>query len=93
MIYGRRSSYGRRDLKAVFKTAGLVAMSGKGVMRKYYEQMLEEGKHTKTARNAVCRKIAASVLFVLKSKKPFSEKHFEKKIEGRRKTNKLEMSE
>ncbi len=92
VIYGRRSSFGRKDLKAIFKTAALVSISGNGGMRDYYEQLLKEGKSTKAAWNSVSRKIASLVLTVLKKRKPFSKNRFDKELAKRKEQTVLEKS-
>ncbi len=92
VIYSRRSSFGRKDLKGIFKTAALVSISANGGLRDYYEQMTEEGKSSKAALNSVSRRIASLVLSILKKRKPYSQKRFEKELAKRRKQQVLEKS-
>jgi transposase len=75
--YGKKRVYGQTVLKAVFKSAVRPAMRSNTAFRRKYDAMREAGKPDKAARNAVAKKIAATVLGVWKSGKKYNDKQTE----------------
>jgi transposase len=72
--YGQRRPRCERELKAVYKTAALSAISGEGPFHEYYESLRTKGLAEHDARNAVARLIAKISYGMLKngtSFKPF----------------------
>lgn len=75
--YGKKPANGRPLLKEVFKMAVFGAMKSDTAFRRKYEQMRAAGANDRVARNAVAKKIAATVLAVWKSGKKYNDKHEE----------------
>lgn len=70
--YGSKKPRYNREIKSVFKTAALVAITHKNCFTDYYHYLRTEKRYPDhQARHAVARKIAVSVLGVLRSKKSF----------------------
>ena len=76
-LYGRRRSKGQPVLKEVFKGAALKALSGNNSFRRKYDDLIAVGTNDKSARNAVTKMMAATVLGVWKSGKKYDDKHME----------------
>lgn len=76
--YGRKSSYGKSELKAIFYGAALSAIRSENAFRRKHEQMLLNGSKETAARGAVARAIAATMLGVWKSGKRYDDSHREK---------------
>ena len=71
--YGSKKTRHRRELKCVFKTAALSAISMEGPLKEYYFSLIKEKNFPDyNARNAVARKIASAVLGVMKSGKKYN---------------------
>jgi transposase len=75
--YGKKRAHGQAVLKEVFRSAVLGAMKSNTAFRRKYEAMRAAGADDRTARNAVAKKIAATVLGVWKSGKKYNDKHKE----------------
>jgi transposase len=70
--YGSKTPRHRRELKSVFKTAALSAVSHENDFKKYYEYLLEKKRYPEfKARHAVARKIAVAAFGVLNSRKKY----------------------
>jgi transposase len=76
-LYGKKRAHGQAVLKSVFKSAVLSAMASGTAFRRKYDTMRDAGKIDKAARNAVAKKIAATVLGVWKSGKKYNDRHTE----------------
>ena len=76
-LYGKQRARGQALLKNVFKSSVTSAMSSNTAFRRKYEEMQERGRDDRAARNAVAKKIAATVLGVWKSNKKYNDKHLE----------------
>lgn len=83
--YGKKTIYGRSELKGVFMGAAISAVMGSSSLRKYYDQLRSKGTDDRKARKAVARKIAAICLSILKNESKYDE-HYEEK--RRRELNK-----
>jgi len=71
--YGRRKPRYRRDLKAVFKTAALAAITHDNEFTEYYRYLIQEKRYPDhQARHAVARKIATAVYGVMKNKQKYN---------------------
>lgn len=71
--YGSKKPRYRRDLKTVFKTAALSAVSSNNVFTDYYNHLINERRYPDhQARHAVARKIATAAYAVMKHKKKFN---------------------
>jgi transposase len=75
--YGKKPAKGQPMLKGVFKSAVLGAMKSNTGFRRKYEEMRASGASEKSARHAVAKAIAATVLAVWKSGKKYNDKHRE----------------
>jgi transposase len=75
--YGKNRAQGQTTLKAVFKSATESATRGDTAFRRKYETMIAAGKPHKTARSAVTKMLAATVLGVWKSGRKYDDKHME----------------
>lgn len=64
--YGRRRPHYNHQLKAVFKTAALVAIKGKSPLADYHRKLLAAGRAEHNARHAVARYIAQISYGILK---------------------------
>jgi transposase len=70
--YGWKNSRYRRDLKAVFKTAALSAVTHDNCFTAYYRYLIEKKRYPNhNARHAVARKIATAAYGVMKTKRKF----------------------
>jgi transposase len=76
-LYGKKQALGHTELKRVFKSAALSAIKSNNAFRRKYDEMRAAGKDDRAARNAVAKKIAATVLGVWKSGKKYNDKHEE----------------
>lgn len=76
--YGSRRARGQTLLKSIFYNAVYGALRSDNAFRRKYEVMLQRGTHVRAARQAVARALAATVLGVWKSGKPYDDKHREK---------------
>jgi len=76
-LYGRRRSLGQPVLKDAFRGAALSAVQGNNAFRREYDVQREIGKNDKEARNKIAKMVAATVLGVWKSGKPYDDKHWE----------------
>lgn len=84
-LYGKQRALGHTELKRVFKSAALSAIKSDNAFRRKYDEMRAAGKDDRAARNAVAKKIAATVLGVWKSGKKYDDKH--KEVTRRRNRN------
>ena len=75
--YGKKRPRGQPILKDVFKTCALSSIRGNNAFRRRYEELRAEGKDDRKARAVVAKLIAATVLGVWKSQKPYNDKHME----------------
>jgi len=75
--YGKKRAHGQAVLKDVFKSAVLGAMKSNTAFRRKYEEMRLAGADDWAARNAVAKKIAATMLGVWKSGKKYNDKYTE----------------
>lgn len=75
--YGKNRAQGQTTLKAVFKSATLCTLRGGNAFRRKYDSMIAAGKPRKTARSAVTKMLAATVLGVWKSGRKYDDKHME----------------
>lgn len=73
--YGKRSTNGRRELKAVFDGAALTALKGTSALRKYYDCQRGKKVPHKAAKKATARKIAAICLAILKTPSRYDDLH------------------
>jgi len=71
--YGSKKIHGNRILKCVYKMAGKSALNGDSGLRRYYEHLLAKGVSETNAYNAVCRKIAAISLSLMKSNRRYDD--------------------
>jgi transposase len=83
--YRKKRAHGQAVLKDVFKSAVLGAMKSNTAFRRKYDEMRAAGANDRAARNAVAKKIAATVLGVWKSGKKYNDKYLE--VTRRRKRN------
>ncbi len=65
--YGKRNTRYSRVMKCVFKTAAMAAISGDNKFRQHYDELVSSGMPEYSARNAIARRIAVTVLGVMKS--------------------------
>lgn len=71
--YGTKAPRYRRDLKAVFKTAALAAVTGENCFTPYYRYLINVKRYPEhQARHAVARKIATAAYGVMKTKRRFN---------------------
>lgn len=70
-VHGSKRAWGNRILKCAYKMAAKSALTGENEFRILYEELRVKGVNDKSARNAVCRKIAAISLSMLKNKNPY----------------------
>jgi transposase len=75
-LYGKKRAHGNTVLKTVFKSAFLSTTHSNTAFRRKYDEMRAAGKDDRSARNAVTRKIAATVLGVWKTGKKYHD-HYE----------------
>jgi len=75
--YGKKPAKGQPMLKAVFKSAVTSAMKSNTSFKRRYEDKRNDGADDRTARHAVSKAIAATVLAVWKSGKKYDDKHRE----------------
>ena len=71
--YGNKKIHGNRVLKCVYKMAGKSAIRGNNGLRRYYDRLRTKGVSEKNAYNAVCRKIAAISLSIMKHKRRYND--------------------
>lgn len=69
--YGRRAPRFNRTMKTAMKIAALAAADGPHPLAEYYQKLLSEGMAAHNARNALARKIAATVYGILKHRERF----------------------
>ena len=70
--YGSKKPRYNREIKSVFKTAALVAITQENCFTKYYNYLRQEKRYADyNARHAVARKIAEATLGVLRTKTKF----------------------
>lgn len=86
-FYGSKKIRGRSELKSVYIGMAEGVLRSQNALRKYYDRLRSKGLDHKKARTAVARKMAAIVLSVFKTEKPYDDK-FEEKIKGNKRTNK-----
>ena len=83
-IYGVKSGFAKTELKEIFKSAALTTLLSDNAFRRKYDKMVTNGSTGRNARSAVARSLAATVMGVWKSGKPyddnFREKNGDKKI-------------
>lgn len=75
--YGQKRSYGKTQLKDIFRGAALAAIGSDNAFARKYEAMLAAGHQEKAARKAIARAIAATVLGVWKSNKMYDDNCWE----------------
>jgi len=83
--YGNKRAHGQVVLKTAFKSAAISTLRSKNAFRRKYDSMRESGSDDRAARNAVAKKIAATVLGVWKSGQKYNDKH--KEVTRRRSQN------
>lgn len=71
--YGSKKIHGNRVLKCVYKMAGKSALNGSSGLRRYYDHLLTKGVSETNAYNAVCRKIAAISLSIMKNNRRYDD--------------------
>lgn len=71
--YGSKKIHGNRVLKCVYKMAGKSALKGNSGLRRYYDRLMAKGVSDKNAYNAVCRKIAAISLSIMKHNRSYDD--------------------
>lgn len=76
-LYGRKRSLGQPILKDAFKGAALSSLSGDNAFRREYDEQRAAGKDDKEARNKIAKMMAATVLGVWKSAKPYDDNYWE----------------
>ena len=76
-LYGKKRGHGQVVLKTLFKSAFLSSTQSNTAFRRKYDEMRAAGKDDRAARNAVSKKLAATVLGVWKSGKKYNDKHEE----------------
>jgi hypothetical protein len=69
--HGRRKPHYCHTLKSVYKTAALIAISGRYPVRDYYERLLAEGVAEHNARRAVAHYLAVITCGILKTGTPY----------------------
>lgn len=72
--YGSKKIHGNRVLKCVYKMAGKSALKGDNGLRRYYDRLQTKGVSEKNAYNAVCRKIAAISLSIMKNHRSYDDR-------------------
>jgi len=77
-IYGKRSPYGRRELKGVFDGAAQRVLQGNSSLRREYDKLRSKGITHRNAKKAIARKIAAICLAIMKHNVKYDDKHREK---------------
>jgi transposase len=75
--YGKKRPRGQPILKDVFKTAALSAIRGDNAFRRRYDELRAQGKDDRKSRSIIAKLIAATVLGVWKSGKPYNDKQME----------------
>ena len=75
--YGKRQGNGQPLLKGIFKMSVFGAKKSNTAFRRKYEDMRAAGADDRAARNAVAKKIAATVLAVWKTGKDYDDKYME----------------
>lgn len=75
--YGKKPARGQPLLKDVFKSAVLGAMKSNTAFRRKYEEKRAAGADDRAAKNAVAKKIAATVLAVWKTDKKYDDNYKE----------------
>ncbi|MEA3288217.1 MAG: transposase [Candidatus Marinimicrobia bacterium] len=76
-LYGRRRSLGQPILKDAFRGAALSSLNGNNAFRREYDTQRATGKNDKEARNKIAKMVAATVLGVWKSGKPYDDNYWE----------------
>ncbi len=76
-LYGRKRSLGQPILKDAFRGAALCSLSGDNAFRREYDKQRAAGKNDKEARNKIAKMVAATVLGVWKSGKPYDDNYWE----------------
>ena len=76
-LYGRRRSLGQPVLKDAFRGAALSALCGKNAFQREYDKQRAAGRNDKESRNKIAKMVAATVLGVWKSGKPYDDTHWE----------------
>lgn len=84
--YGSRKIHGRSELKSIFISASEGILSGETTLKKYYDSLRSKGLDHYAARKAVARRLAAIVLTIFKTSKPYDDKFEEKKKRDLKKT-------
>jgi transposase len=80
--YGKSRANGNPLLKVVFKSAVLGAMKSNTAFKRKYDAMRAAGSNDRTARNAVAKMIAATVLAVWKTGKTYND-HYKEETQRR----------
>jgi len=75
--YGVKSGFAKIQLKEVFKSAALSALMSDNAFRRKYRGMVKNGTSERSARSAVAKSLAATVLGVWKSGKPYDDNYRE----------------
>ena len=75
--YGKKPAKGQPMLKGIFKSTVLGAMKSNTGFKRKYDEMRTNGANDKSARHAVAKLIAATVLAVWKTGKKYDDKHRE----------------
>ncbi len=83
--YGKKRAHGQVVLKTAFKSAAISTIKSKNAFRRKYDAMRASGSDDRAARNAIAKKIAATVLGVWKSGHKYNDKY--KEVTQRRNQN------
>jgi transposase len=82
VLYGKKKIHGNRLLKDCFMGAAQRALETKQEVIAYYQQMLALGFSHKVAKKNIARTLAAISLAVMRTKKKYDPKIWEKKLEA-----------
>jgi len=77
--YGVKNGFAKIQLKEIFKSAALTALMSDNAFRRKYEGMINNGTSEGGARSAVAKSLAATVLGVWKTGKPYDDNYRENK--------------
>lgn len=81
-VYGYKNPKYCREMKSVFKNAAITALNSENIFKEYYKELLNKNRPSYNARNAVARKIASTVLYMMRNEQEYQTNY---KEEGRTK--------
>ncbi|HLD89531.1 MAG TPA: transposase [Patescibacteria group bacterium] len=81
-IYGKKTKYGRMELKNVFMGAAIRNLQSNNALKKYYDQLRSKGLDHKKARKAMARRIASIALHIMKHGGKYDERYLEKTLKN-----------